>query len=167
MLLSLLDMSCRDRMRSGRFHWKVKCFSAATQLKTAEMQPPNTAFLLYISAMVNSHVPLPVCSGVGLCAVSHLLKAYLGNRPLRLALTCGRSRFRLRSTLPLCCKSGEMPVHYRHNWILTGMFDGFSPASFFCQGGDRYLKSEVSLWLHSYPGCSLFLKGANETTPNE
>lgn len=65
-----------------RLDRKLKCVSAATQLKTGETQPThNIAFLIYIPAIVNSHVPLPMCSGVDLCAVSLLLKPYLCNRP--------------------------------------------------------------------------------------
>lgn len=94
-------------MPSGRLNRKVKRVSAAAQLETAAIQPPNLALLLSVSATVNSPVPLSVCTGVDLCAVSHLLKHYLCNRPLRVGLTCGRSRFRLRSTLPLCSKSGK------------------------------------------------------------
>lgn len=55
--------------------------------------------------------------------------------PRGLVLTCGRSRFRLHSTQPLCCKSGEMPVHYQHNRILTGMFDSFSQLPAFAKKG--------------------------------
>lgn len=152
-------VTARHELQGQDAEWTVsggKVFQYCYAAKGCRDTATERCIPFSVSAMVNSHVPLPVCTGVDLCAVSHLLKAYLGNRPLRLGLTCGRSRFRLRSTLPLCCKSGEMPVHYRHNRILTGMFDSFSPASCFCQGGDRYLKPEVRHWLHSYPGCSLF-----------
>lgn len=159
----------RHELQGQDAEWTVSSKGKAFQCCYTAIGCRGTAtqrrFPLSVSAMVNSHVPLPVCTGVDLCAVSHLLKAYLGNGPLRLGLTCGRSRFRLRSTLPLCCKSGEMPVHYRHNRILTGMFDSFSPASCFCQGADRYLKPQVRHRLRSSPGCSPFLKLANETTP--
>lgn len=85
--------------------------------------------------IVSSHVPLPVCSGVDLCALSLRLKPYPCNRPLRVGLTCGRSRFRLCSTLPVCCRSGEMPVHDQHNQIPTGMFDSFFPFPAFGKKG--------------------------------
>lgn len=72
MLLSLPGTSSRDGMLSGWLNRKVKCVSSATQLKTAKLQPTNITFLLSISVIV-SPVPLPVCTGVDLCAVSHLL----------------------------------------------------------------------------------------------
>lgn len=73
MLLSLPAMGSRDGMLSGWLNRKVNCVSAATQLKTAELQPTNITFLLSILVIVSSPVPLPVCTGVDLCAVSHLL----------------------------------------------------------------------------------------------
>lgn len=106
------------------------CQTAKVQRDTAHI-----VFSIYISVIVSRHVPLPVCSGVGLCALSLWLKPYPCNRPLRVGLTCGRSRFRLCSALPVCCRSGEMPVHHQHNRIPTGMFDTFFPFPAFGKKG--------------------------------
>lgn len=95
MLLSQLNMSFRERRGNTMLEW----VGAATQLKARQTQPTcNIVFLIYLSVIVNSHVPLPVCSGVDLCALSLWLKPYLCNRPSRVGLTCGRSRFRLQHT---------------------------------------------------------------------
>lgn len=133
MLLSQLKMRSRDRMPNGWRNTMLKWVSAAIELKSREIQP--ILLSVFISVIVNSHVPLPVCSGVDLCALSLWLKPYPCNRPLRVGLTCGRSRFRLCSALPVCCRSGEMPAHDQHNRIPTGMFDSFFPFPAFGKKG--------------------------------
>lgn len=81
-------------------------------------------------------------SGADSCTISVLLKPYLCNWSPRVCLTCGWSRFQLRSPLSLRCPSGKMSVHYlrpQRNLILPGMFDSFFQLPAFLEEGDNYL----------------------------
>lgn len=81
--------------------------------KGGKKPPHNIVSPIYKSVIRNTVVPLPVCSGADWCTISVLLKPYLCNWSLRVCLTCGWSRFPLRSPLSLRCPSGKMSVHYQ------------------------------------------------------
>lgn len=155
MLLSQLNMRFRERRRNTMLEW----VGAGTQLKARETQPTcNIVFLIYLSVIVSSHVPLPVCSGVDLCALSLWLKPYLCNRPSRVSLTCGRSRFRLQHTASAANQEKYMFTTCIIGFLLECLM-AFSPC--FLLLARRGSLSELRHWLHSYLGGSLFIKRPN------
>lgn len=134
MLLSQLNMRFRERRCNTMLEW----VGAGPQLKARETQPTcNIVFLIYLSVIVSSHVPLPVCSGVDLCII---LKPYLCNRPLRVGLTCGRSRFRMQHTAS-AANQEKYPFTTCIIGFLLECLMAFSPVSCFWQDGDHYLNS--------------------------
>lgn len=127
------------------------------QAAKVQRDPAHIVFSIYISVSVSRHVPLPVCSGVDLCALSLWLKPYPCNRPLRVGVTCGRSRFRLCTP---CLSAAHQEKCPSTTSIIGFLLECLALSSRFLLLARRGSLSEVRHRLYSYPGCSLF----NQTT---
>lgn len=131
------------------------------QAAKVQRDPAHIVFSIYISVFVSRHVPLPVCSGVDLCALSLWLKPYPCNRPLRVGVTCGRSRFRLCTP---CLSAAHREKGPSTTSRIGFLLECLTLSSRFLLLARRGSLSEVRHRLHSYPGCSLFNQTANFCT---